>query len=182
MNDGACDANGRFFCGSMAYDAAPNRGALYRLNTDLTIDEVFNEVTISNGIGWAPDQSRAYYVDSATNRIDMCSPDLLARECFVEVDPELGEPDGLTVDAEGGVWVALWGGSQVRRYGPDGNLEAVVEVPVRQPSSCVFGGSDLATLFISTSAQGLVEPEANAGALFAVSPGVAGQPTARFRG
>jgi sugar lactone lactonase YvrE len=182
MNDGACDQQGRFFCGSMAYGAAPGRGALYRLDPDGTVHPVHSGITISNGIGWSPDGSRAYYVDSGTGRVDVCSPDLVERRPFVTVPETTGTPDGLTVDADGGVWVALWGGSAVHRYSPDGELDQVVSLPVAQVSSCAFGGEDLDTLFITTSREGLSDPEPAAGALFAVQPGTKGLPTLTFAG
>jgi sugar lactone lactonase YvrE len=182
MNDGGCDPQGRFFCGSMAYGAAPGRGALYRLDPDHSVHVVHTDITISNGLGWSPDGTRAYYVDSGTQRVDVCSPDLAERRRFVEIPESIGTPDGLTVDAEGGVWVALWGGSAVHRYSPAGELDQVVQLPVAQVSSCAFGGEDLATLFVTTSAEGLNEPEPGAGALFTVTPGVTGLPTLAFAG
>jgi sugar lactone lactonase YvrE len=166
----------------MAYGAAPGRGALYRLDPDGTVQQVHSGITISNGIGWAPDGSRAYYVDSGTGRVVVCSPDLTERRPFVKVPETTGTPDGLTVDAEGGVWVALWGGSAVHRYSPDGELDQVVSLPVAQVSSCAFGGADLATLYITTSGEGLSDPEPGAGALFAVQTSTTGQPTLTFAG
>ena len=182
MNDGGVDPLGRFWCGSMAYDAAAGRGELFRLDPDLTVSTVLAGVTISNGLSWTPDGAGAYYVDSTTRKIDLCSPDLSRRQTFAVIPDDLGLPDGLTVDAEGGVWVALWGGSGVHRYLPDGTLEAKVDLPVAQVTSCAFGGDDLATLFITTSAQGLPDPEPEAGSLFAVRPGVAGLPAQEFQG
>jgi sugar lactone lactonase YvrE len=182
MNDGACDPGGSFYCGSMAYGAAAGRGSLYRLDADGSVHRVFDGVTISNGLGWSPDGSVAYYVDSPTQRIDRCSPDLAGREPFVSIDPSLGTPDGLTVDANGGIWVALWGGSAVHRYAPSGDLDFVIELPVAQVSSCAFGGADLDTLFITTSAEDLADPEPAAGALFAVRPGIKGLPTLEYAG
>ena len=180
MNDGGCDPQGRFFCGSMATDAAAGRGAMYRLDPDGSVTQVFTGVTISNGLGWSPDGSVAYYVDTPTLRIDACAPDLSSRRAFASV--EGGAPDGLTVDADGGVWVALWGGHAVHRYAPSGELDAVIELPVAQVTSCAFGGDDLATLFITTSAENLADPEPAAGALFAVTPTVRGLPTLTFAG
>ena len=110
-------------------------------------------------------------------RCPICPP-----QAFVSIPLTTGAPDGLTVDAEGGAWVALWGGHAVHRYAPDGALDAVVEVPVAQVSSCAFGGPDLATLFITTSAENLADPEPAAGALFTVEPGVRGLPTLAFAG
>lgn len=182
MNDGGCDPQGRFFCGSMAYGAAPGRGSLYRLDPDLTVHLVQSKVTISNGIGWTPDGSRAYYIDSPTQRVDICSSDLSERRPFVTIRDGLGTPDGLTVDGEGGVWVALWGGAAVHRYSASGTLDAVIRLPVAQVSSCAFGGDELDTLFITTSAENLANPEPEAGALFAVRPGVRGLPALTFGG
>jgi sugar lactone lactonase YvrE len=182
MNDGACDPQGRFFCGSMAYGAAPGRGALYRLDPDGSVHHVHSGITISNGIGWSPDGGCAYYIDSGTGRVDVCSPDLAERRPFVKVPETTGTPDGLTVDADGGVWVALWGGSAVHRYSPDGELDQVVSLPVAQVSSCAFGGDDLDTLYITTSTEGLSDPEPGAGALFAVQTGTKGLPTLTFAG
>ena len=182
MNDGACDAQGRFYCGSMGYSAELGRGSLFRLDPDRSVHTIYESVTISNGIGWSPDGSKAYYIDSPTQRVDVCSPDLISRESFIEIPPDAGVPDGLTVDADGGIWVALWRGASVRRYTPDGELDDVVALPVRQPTSCAFGGKGLDTLFISTSALDLQEPELAAGAIFAVQPGVKGLPTSPYGG
>lgn len=182
MNDGAVDIYGRFWCGSMAYDAAPGRGALYCLDPDRSTRRVLGGVSISNGLGWSPDGGTAYYVDSLTRRVDVCSPDLSMRAPFATIPEDSGMPDGLTVDRDGGVWVALWGGSAVRRYAPDGSLDVIVTLPVRQVSSCAFGGDDLQTLFITTSAQDLAGTEPEAGSLYAVRPGVTGLPTPEFAG
>ena len=185
MNDGACDPQGRFYCGSMAYDASPGRGALYRLDPDRSIHQVLTGVTISNGLGWSPAGDIAYYVDSPTRRIDAFDHDpvsggLDGRRPFVTIPPESGMPDGLTIDAEGGIWVALWDGGAVHRYTAAGVLDSIVELPVSRPTSCAFGGDDLTELYISTSALGLsAEAEPLAGALFRVTPGVKGLPTAR---
>jgi sugar lactone lactonase YvrE len=187
MNDGGCDPQGRFFCGSMAYDAAPGRGALYRLDPDRAVHTVRTGVSISNGLGWSPDGATVYYVDSPKQCIDAFAFDASngsfgERRTVVEVASAVGMPDGLTVDADGGIWVALWGGGEVHRYSPDGTLDSVIELPVRQPTSCAFGGDDLTELFITTSAQDLSDTEREAGAVFLARPGVAGLPTAKFAG
>lgn len=185
MNDGACDPQGRFYCGSMAYDASPGRGALYRLDPDRSIHQVLTGVTISNGLGWSPAGDIAYYIDSPTQRIDVLDHDpatgsLDGRRPLVRIADDVGLPDGLTVDAEGGIWVALWDGGAVHRYTSDGVLDCVIELPTNRPTSCAFGGEDLTDLYISTSALD-VSPDAEplAGALFHVKPGVLGLPTAR---
>ncbi|HVT77671.1 MAG TPA: SMP-30/gluconolactonase/LRE family protein, partial [Acidimicrobiales bacterium] len=183
MNDGGCDPQGRFFCGSMANEQpAPGRGAMWRLDPDLSVRRVFGDVTISNGLEWSPDGAVAYYNDTPTQQVAVCAPDLSTRRPFVPIDAADGHPDGLTVDAEGGVWVALWGGHAVRRYSPEGELDVVVELSVAQVSSCAFGGPALDTLFVTTSAEGLPNPEPAAGALFVVQPGVRGIPTRTFAG
>lgn len=186
MNDGACDPSGRFLCGSMGYGAPAGKGSLFRLDPDRTVHRLLDDVTISNGLGWTPDGTTLYYVDSPTRRVDAFTYDveqgtMTDRRTAIDLRDLTGVPDGLTVDDEGGVWVALWGGGAVHRY-LDGALDVVVELPVAQVSSCAFGGPSLDRLFITTSAEGLEEPEAAAGALFAVDPGVTGQPTATYGG
>jgi len=173
MNDGGCDPLGRFYCGSMATDESTGAGKLYRLDADLTVTVVLDGVTISNGLAWSRDGGTAYYVDSATQRIDQFTGDLADRRPFVTVPKEAGTPDGLCLDAEGGVWVALWDGGAVHRYGPDGSLDAVIPMPVTRPTACAFGGPDLADLYITTSRPSADDPKPS-GALFRARPGVTG--------
>jgi sugar lactone lactonase YvrE len=187
MNEGGCDPDGRFYCGSMAYDQQPGAGALYRLDPDGSVQVVLEKVTISNGLEWSPDGSRAYYNDSPTQRIDVfdyeAESGLSGRRPFAEVPAEVGLPDGLTVDEEGGIWVALYGGGSVRRYNPDGMLDYVIEVPAKQVTACTFGGSGLDQLFITTSREDLKPGEDPlAGSLFRASGGVAGMPVRDFVG
>ncbi len=188
MNDGGCDPAGRFLCGSMAYDARPGAGALYRLDPDGSVRTVLDGVTISNGIAWSDDGRTMYYVDSPTKRIDAFDYDVASgrpsgRRTVVEIPVEAGTPDGLTLDADGAIWVALWGGAAVHRYLSDGRLDAVVEVGVPQPSSCAFGGADLGDLYITTSAEDLAPSAVGAsGALFVCRPGIRGLPTPTFAG
>jgi sugar lactone lactonase YvrE len=185
MNDGGCDPQGRFYCGSMATDDRPGAGKLYRLDPDLTVTVVLDEVSISNGLAWSRDGGTAYYVDSGTQRIDLFSVDaageLVDRRPFVTVPAEVGTPDGLCLDAEGGVWVALWDGGAVHRYGPDGSLDAVIPMPVARPTACAFGGPDLADLYITTSRPSADDP-APSGALFRARPGVTGFADWEFAG
>ncbi|HET6504200.1 MAG TPA: SMP-30/gluconolactonase/LRE family protein, partial [Amycolatopsis sp.] len=125
MNDGGCDPDGRFYCGSMAYDARAGAGRLYRLAADGAVTTVLSGVTISNGLAWSPDGATAYYIDSPTQCIDAFDYDgeLTACRTVVRVPEEAGMPDGMTVDAGGRLWVALWGGAAVHCYTPDGKLE-----------------------------------------------------------
>lgn len=174
-NDGACDAAGRFWIGTMALDLKPGAGALYRY--DGSLQQVLDGVTLSNGIGWTRDNTRMYYIDSTEYRVDvfdfeLASGDLEERRAFVSIDRSDGIPDGLTVDDEGGVWVALYGGSCVRRYDDHGLLDAVLEVPAENVTSCCFGGDDGRSLFVTTAA-----PDGN---VYVTQPGVTGPPAHVF--
>lgn len=182
LNEGGCDPAGRFYIGSMAYDQAPGAAAVYRLDADGSTRTVLAGVTISNGLQWSIDGTLAYYIDTPTRRVDAFDVDpadgsLHDRRPFVRLaDDVAGSPDGMTIDAEGGLWVALWGGGAVRRFDPSGALTEIVDVPgVSHTSAAAFGGPGLDTLYITSSRQHLpddVEPEA--GAVFAVRPGVRG--------
>jgi sugar lactone lactonase YvrE len=186
MNDGCCDPRGRLLAGSMAYDAVPDAGSVLRLDADLAVTTVLPRATISNGIGFSPDGRRAYYVDTMTHRIDVfdvAEGELRGRRAFAVIPADQGLPDGLTVAADGSVWVALWGGSAVRGYDASGALVETIELPIPQVSACTFGGDDLGTLYITTSAQGLpADHGTDAGSLFAVRPGVHGIPVTVFAG
>ena len=174
-NDGACDAAGRFWIGTMAFDHKPGAAALYRY--DGALARVLDGVTLSNGIGWSADGSTMYYIDSLTYRVDafdfdLASGSLGGRRAFVTVDQRDGLPDGLAVDDEGGVWVALWGGSCVRRYDEGGRLDAVLGVPSENVTACCFGGPDGRSLFVTTAA-----PD---GSVYVARPGVGGPPAHLF--
>jgi sugar lactone lactonase YvrE len=133
-------------------------------------------VTLSNGIGWARDDTRMYYIDSASKRVDVFDFELASggvndRRSFVSIDESGGIPDGLTVDDEG-VWVALYGGSCVHRYDERGRLDAVLDVPAENVTSCCFGGDDGRSLFVTTAA-----PDGN---VYVTQPGVSGPPAHVF--
>jgi sugar lactone lactonase YvrE len=188
MNDGGCDPQGRFYCGSMAYAETPGAGTLYRLDPDLAVEQVLTGVTISNGLQWSRDGSSAFYSDTATGRVDVFDFDgstgtFSDRRPFAAIDPANGAPDGLAIDEEDGVWVALWGGSAVRRFDSRGRLSEVVELPVPKVTACTFGGPDGRTLYITTSRLGMAEEEfPAAGALFSVTAGVRGAAPHAFSG
>ncbi|MBT2484216.1 MULTISPECIES: SMP-30/gluconolactonase/LRE family protein [unclassified Microbacterium] len=186
MNDGCCDARGRLLAGSMSYESTPDAGVLLRLDADLAVSTLVPRTTVSNGIGFSPDGRRAYFNDTATQRVDVfdvVDGELRGRRAFVKVPEEQGAPDGLTVAEDGSVWVALWGGSAVHGYDASGALIATIELPVPQVSACTFGDDDLGTLYITTSAQGLpVDHDTAAGSVFAVRPGVRGLPVAPYAG
>lgn len=191
MNDGKCDAAGRFWAGTMDEEEQAPLGSLYRLDPDGTVTPMLADLYLSNGLGWSPDRRTMYHVDTPTRRVDAFDFDLGAgaignRRTAVDLEPGAGLPDGMAIDAEGFLWVALWGGSAVRRYSPAGRLDAVVEIPASQVTSCTFGGPDLDELFVTTARRGLgpgqVASEPAAGGIFRVRPGVAGEPATRFAG
>ncbi|WP_303323568.1 SMP-30/gluconolactonase/LRE family protein [Actinomyces radicidentis] len=187
-NEGGCDPDGRLWIGTMAYAQTPGDAVVYRWDgPDAQPVTAWDGATICNGLGFNPDGTCAYWTDTPTGTITLLDYDagagLVSPRPFVTIDPEDGYPDGLAVDAEGGVWTALNGGSAVRRYAPDGTLDAVVELPVRQVTSCAFGESGYGTLFITTSRENLpddVEPAA--GSVYAVDAGVRGMAPLPFRG
>jgi sugar lactone lactonase YvrE len=190
FNDGKCDPAGRFWAGTMAYDQAPGAGALYRLVAGGQATRMLDHVTISNGLAWSLDGATMYYVDTPTQRIDAFSfatatGEISNRRPAVQIAAELGKPDGMTIDAEGGLWVALWGGAAVHRY-LEGRLDRVIRLPVSQPTSCAFGGADLDELYVTSAWEGLSSTEREAqplaGAVFRVRPGVRGLPAAVFAG
>ena len=187
MNEGGCDPDGRFYCGSMGYDMGTGRGTVYRFDTDGTVTTVIEHVSCSNGLAWSPDHRVTYYTDSPTQRVDAFDYDpasgLTGRRPLVEIPADDGMPDGLTVDSEGYLWVAIWGGSAVHRYRPDGRLDGVVELPVPQVTAATFGGPDLADLYVTTSREHVADgTQPEAGAVVRYRPGVTGLPVLPFAG
>lgn len=184
FNDGGCDPRGRLLIGTMHLDKEPGTAALYRLDEDLV--PVATGATVSNGLGWSPDGTRLYYADSPTLRVDVFDYDPgtgvpTGRRVLADVSDSGGRPDGLTVDAEGCIWVAMILGGEIRRYTPDGALDRVVALPVSHPTSVAFGGPDLTQLFVTTGWEPLSEAERAAqplaGRLLRLDPGVRGLPS-----
>lgn len=186
MNDGKCDAAGAFWAGSMAWDKRAGAGSLYRLGPDLSLDVVLRGVTISNGLAWSEDGTTMYYIDTPTQRVDAYRVSerggLTDRRTITTLSD--GFPDGMCIDRDGCLWVAVWGGSAVHRYAPDGTLLAVADVAAPQVSSCCLGGEDGRTLFITTSQEGMDAATRAAqplsGHLFAARVDVPGAPAAQF--
>jgi sugar lactone lactonase YvrE len=187
MNDGGCDPQGRFYCGTMAYAETPGAGTLYRLDPDGAVSVTLRNVTISNGLQWNRAGDTVFYADTPTGRVDRFTFDPVSgaftdRRTFTEVSGG-GYPDGMAIDEEDGVWVALWGGSAVHRYDPAGRLDLVVELPVSNVTACAFGGPERQTLYITTSRQGLDDDsQPDAGAVFRYEAGVRGAPQHAFAG
>ena len=187
MNEGGCSPDGSFYCGSMEHDAEIGRGRLWRLAPDRTCTVVLDGLTISNGLAFTGDGSRAYFIDTPTHRVDVLtfsSPGVVAdRRVFADLAAVPGQPDGLTVDADGGVWVAMWGGGSICGIDPDGALAHVVTVPVSQPSAVCFGAAGSDELFITTSRYRLDDTaEPQAGSVFVASVGARGAPVLPYAG
>lgn len=189
MNDAKCDSAGRFWGGTIALDLHAGGGSLYRMDADRSITRVLSGLHIPNGMGWSPDDRTMYFIDSFAYCVfaydfDVERGSLSNPRRFIEIPEADGVADGMTVDAEGYLWVALFGGWALRRYAPDGTLNREIRLPVSQVTSCAFGGGDFSDLYITTAtntATGTLSPEQRAqqpyaGALFRGKPGVRGIP------
>ncbi len=181
MNDGACDSRGRFWAGTMQLEYERGAGALFRLDVTGTAETMLTGVTISNGIAWSPDDTTMYYVDTTTRGIDAFDYDadtgtIAGRRRLATIEQSAGEPDGLIVDAEGCIWVALWEGWAVRRYAPDGTLLGVVEVPAARVTKPAFGGDGLDDLYVTTASpdDGRDDAQPHAGGIFRARLGARG--------
>ncbi len=184
FNDGKCDPAGRFWVGTMSLGNKKEAGSLYRLDPDSSIHKMINNVSISNGIVWSADSQFMYYVDTPTQKVmrynyNNETGEIENPKVAVEVPVELGSPDGMTIDSEGNLWVALWGGSAVGCWNPEsGELIRKIEVPAKNITSCAFGDDDLQTLYITTARQGTSDEELekfpDAGGVFKTRPGVKG--------
>lgn len=184
-NDAAVAPDGSLWAGTMRYDEAPGGGTLSRLTGDGSFETVLDDVAVSNGTGWSPDGRRMYYIDSPTRRLDVFDFGAgrpVNRRPLVEIEEGAGFPDGLTVDAEGCVWVALWDGGAVRRYTPEGTLDRVITLPTPRVTACAFGGADLTDLYITTARVGLEAPHPVAGSLLVVPGAGKGLPQPLFAG
>jgi sugar lactone lactonase YvrE len=188
MNDGACDARGRFWAGTMRVDGKGAEGALYRLGPDRSVARMLDGVGISNGIAWSSDETRMYYVDTPTRGVDVFDFDaehgtVSNRRRVVEFDGADGEPDGMILDEEDCLWVALWGGWAVRRYSPDGELLGVLDVAVGRVTKCAFGGPELDDLFVTTASPETPDSaQPHAGGVFRARVGVKGRPANLYAG
>ncbi|MEU9557304.1 SMP-30/gluconolactonase/LRE family protein [Streptomyces fumanus] len=184
-NDAAVAPDGSLWAGTMRYDEAPGGGTLSRITGDGTATTVLADVAVSNGTGWSPDGRLMYYVDSPTRRVDVFDHRdgrVTDRRPLAVIEDGAGLPDGLTVDADGCVWVALWDGAAVRRYTPDGKLDRVIELPVPRVTACAFGGPDLTDLYVTTARVGLAAPHPLAGSLLVVPGAGKGLPQPAFAG
>ncbi|MET8824853.1 SMP-30/gluconolactonase/LRE family protein [Streptomyces sp. NPDC004610] len=183
-NDAAVAPDGSLWAGTMCYDETPGGATLTRHTPDGTAEVVLPDVTVGNGIGWSPDGTLLYYIDTATRRVDVFDHEgagrLRDRRTLTTVGD--GHPDGLAVDADGCVWVALWDGGAVHRYTPDGVLDRVLELPAPRVTSCAFGGPGLRDLYITTARTGLARPTPLSGSVLVVEGAGQGLPQPAFGG
>lgn len=192
FNDGKCDARGRFWAGTMSMVKQKQAGSFYVLEPDGSTRHLFGGVTTSNGLGWSPDGRTMYYIDTPTLQVaafdfDVDQGQLSNRQVIITFPDGIGRPDGMTVDAEGMLWIAHWEGSRVTRWNPaDGSLLATVPLPADRVTCPTFGGKDLDILYVTTARHGLDQDalarQPHAGGLFALCPGVCGLPTHEFAG
>lgn len=191
MNDAKCDPAGRLLAGTTAFDFSPHSAALYRVEPDWSFEQVVGDVTQSNGIAWSPGGSRMYFIDSATQGVDVFDYDTGTgsagnRRRLVTIDRARGIPDGMTVDCRGNLWVTCFSGAAVRCFSPAGVQLDEVVFPVTQVTSCAFGGPDLANLYVTSAAYRLssdqLKREPHAGATFVCRPGAVGMPASSFAG
>jgi sugar lactone lactonase YvrE len=191
FNDGKCDPAGRFWAGTMAYQNQSTQGALYRMDPDYSVHKMVGNVGISNGLAWSLDQATMYYIDSIPYNVkaydfDLETGNIGQERIIIDVPQEAGMPDGMTIDEEGMLWIAHFGGGRVCRWHPDsGELLQTIHLPVSQITSCAFGDKELDTLYITSAAirrsEGAPE-EPHAGALFSIKPGCRGLQSFRFGG
>jgi sugar lactone lactonase YvrE len=190
MNDGACDPQGRFWAGTLALDHQVGGGAFYRFDWTGRTEMILDGLTIPNGLGWSPDGDTMYLVDSGPRVIHAFAFDadrgtISEERVLVTVAEELGAPDGMTVDADGDLWVAIYGGGQVHRYSPDGVLCQVLSVPAVQSTSCAFAGPGLNRLYVTTATEDWSDEQRRAepasGLMYRFETDATGRPAAMFR-
>ncbi len=189
FNDGKCDPAGRFLAGTMDMNETDPNGSFYSFD-GRAATKLFSNVTISNGLAWSPDHKTFYYIDTPTKEIrafdyDVPSGQIANPRVAVRIPDGIGWPDGMTSDAQGNLWIAMWGGAQVTRWDPNtGKLLEQIPMPVLQPSSCVFGGRNMNELYVTSARKGMSEAELNqyplSGGLFKVETKIEGMPTFEF--
>jgi sugar lactone lactonase YvrE len=185
FNDGKCDPAGRFWAGTMELHITGPNASLYRLETNLQVDKVLDNVTISNGMAWSSDFKTMYYIDTPTQQVfafdyDFKTGEIKNGKAVITIAKADGSPDGMTIDEEGMLWIAHWGGARVTRWNPNtGKILATIKIPVSKVTACVFGGENLDELFITTARS---EDEPTSGGLFKAKVGVKGTLSYTFKG
>jgi sugar lactone lactonase YvrE len=191
MNDAKVDPAGRLWFETMETNGALGEGALHRLGTDLRLETVIDGLSIPNGLDWSLDARTMYFAESVERTVRAYPFDaeagMLGRpEVLIQLNADEGMPDGLTVDAEGCLWLAVWDGGAVRRYSPDGRLLETIDIPVSQVTCPGFGGPAVDQIFVTTAhegfAAGSMPNEPSAGGLYRVRTGTRGRTPNRFKG
>ena len=191
FNDGKCDRDGRFWTGSMSNDWVTPVGCLFRFDSDGSVRTMDSGFNLSNGMGWSLDNRTMYFTDFGQSTIfaydyDAATGGIDNRRNFVVIPEDEGRPDGMTVDADGCLWVALWDGWAVARFDPSGKRIEKIPMPVMRPTSCMFGGPELSTMYVTSATMMLTEEQLAeqplAGALFAVDTGCRGRVEPKFAG
>lgn len=186
MNDAKCDPNGVLFAGTMGDKKSPS-GSLYRINSE-GFEKVCKDITVSNGLAWSPNGSKIYYIDSGKRSVqisdfDLSTSSIIGFKNFIEFPTSFGIPDGMCADKEGGIWVAFFGGQQVRRFSESGIQTHEINLPVPLVTSCCFAGEDSTTLYITTASIDLGDGRkigSEEGNLFCVDVGIPGSGTVPF--
>jgi sugar lactone lactonase YvrE len=192
FNEGKCDPFGRFWAGSMSLAEEGTTGSVYALHHDLSVEKKIENVTISNGMAWSPDQKTFYYIDSPTLQVvsyqfDNATGSICDKKTIISFDVTEGFPDGMTIDTEGMLWIAHWGGWKVARWDPKtGKKLLQIDLPVSQVTSCTFGGDSFEDLYITSASIRLtkeqLQKEPLAGSLFVVKNcGYTGMPAFEFK-
>jgi sugar lactone lactonase YvrE len=190
MNDAACDPQGRFWAGTLGNDQQPGGGSLYRLERTGRTEVMRDGLTISNGLGWSPDSRTMYLADSGPGVIHAFSFDpergtITDDRLLVDVPEEIGSPDGLTVDSNGDLWVAIYGGGRIQRYSPEGQLCEELFLPAEQTTCCAFAGPGLHWLYVTTATENWSDEQRSAnpgaGLVYMFETDATGQPAAPFR-
>ena len=178
FNDGKCDPAGRFWAGTMSHTDEPEKGSLYLLDKDLSVTQKIENVSISNGLAWSPDQNTFYYIDTPTKKVaafhfDKTNGNIENKRYVIQFSNNEGTPDGMTIDSEGMLWIAHWDGWQISRWNPaTGEKIKTILLPVSRVTSCCFGGKNLDDLYITSASTGLsddqLRKEPLAGSLFVI--------------
>lgn len=190
FNDGKCDRKGRFWSGTAAKDWQSPIGILFQLNADLSFKPMAEGFILSNGIGFSPDNKYLYFADSMAHTIyrfdfDLQRGTITNKKSFISIPSTDGLPDGLTVDADGFLWVAMWDGSCINRYNPQGEKVSSIQLPIPRPTSVAFGDHDLSTLYVTSARMGLSDEQLQqspaSGNLFAIKTPYQGLPEPHFK-
>ena len=190
FNDGAVDPRGRFFAGTMDMTEKEALGKLYRLDKDHTLHQQEENIYISNGMGWSLDHQTFFYIDTLTHSVaaydyDLATGNIANKRIFIQFTSK-EYPDGMTIDSEGGFWIAFWGAAKIGHFDANGKRIEDISIPALQPTSCCFGGPDMTTLFITSAARGLSSKQMKEmplnGRLFMLETNIRGQEEPRFAG